>query len=572
MSKFFKNVFALTDEGAKSLVKAAMLAFFVFVISMVPAMLLMLVCDHLILGHIYNQWLYIGVSVVTLVIMYILLSIEYEKQYNATYKEAANLRIEIAKKMSVLPLSYFSRHNLSDLAQSIMSDVTAIEHAMSHAMPKTIAFVFFLPLVTILMLFGNVKMAIAAVIPTIISFLFIVISKKIASYEFNKYYITLRENSDMFQEVIELSKEITAFNMEKNVKEVLYKKMESSEKIHIISEFKNAFILLFSTVFSYASLGITIVVGVFLMQKGEINILYLIGYILAAMKIKDIKDANIEAFMELYYISSMTKRINEIKNAKTLTGNDTEFSNFDIEVQNLEFSYNDDEKIIKDLSFTAKQGEVTAIVGPSGCGKTSLLKLISRLYDYTGGKILMGGKEIQKISTESLYKNISIVFQDVTLFNTTVLENIRIGRKDATDEEIKQAAKLANCDFIEKLEKGFDTMIGENGAELSGGERQRLSIARAFLKNAPVLILDEIAASLDVDNEKKIQESLNKLIKNKTVIIISHRMKSIENVDKIVVLNNGKVEAEGSHAKLLKISPTYKNLIDKTKAAEEFVY
>ena len=290
------------------------------------------------------------------------------------------------------------------------------------------------------------------------------------------------------------------------------------------------------------------------------------------MKIKDIKDSELEYFMQLYYIDSMTKRINEIKNAKVLTGDDTEFSNFDIEVKNIDFSYNDGEKVISNLSFTAKQGETTALVGPSGCGKTSVLKLISRLYDYTGGKILMGGKEIQKISTESLYKNISIVFQDVALFNTSVLENIRIGRKDATDEEVKQASKLANCDFIDRLEKGFDTMIGENGAELSGGERQRISIARAFLKDAPVLILDEIASNLDVDNEKKIQESLNKLVKNKTVIIISHRMKSIENVDKIVVLNNGKVEAEGKHKDLLKTSVTYKNLIEKTKSAEEFVY
>ncbi len=572
MSKFLKNIFALTDEGSKRLVKTSILSFLVFMISVVPAMLLMLLCDHLILGHIYNKWMYIGISVLTLIIMYILLSFEYENQYNATYKESANLRIDIAKKMSVLPLSYFSKHNLSDLSQSIMADVAAIEQALSHSIPKVIAFIFFLPLITILMLLGNVKMAVASVLPTIISFLFIIISKKFAKNQFNKYYLTLRENSDMFQEAIELSQEINAFNMDGKVKDVLYKKMEESEKIHMVSEVKNAFIFLFSTLFSYASLGITIFVGIILLQQSEINLLYLIGYILGSMKIKDITDSNIESFMQLYYISSMCKRINEIRNAEVLTGQDTEFSNFDIEVKNLEFSYNDGEKIIDNISFTAKQGQVTALVGPSGCGKTSLLKLISRLYDYTGGKILMGGKEIQKISTACLYKNISIVFQNVMLFNTTILENIRIGRKDATDEEVKAAAKLANCDFIDRLENGFDTMIGENGAELSGGERQRLSIARAFLKNSPILILDEIASSLDVDNEKKIQESLNKLIKNKTVIIISHRMKSIENVDKIVVLNKGKVEREGTHKDLLQSSLTYKTLIEKTKSAEEFIY
>lgn len=572
MTKFLKKKFALSDEGARGLVKASVASFFVFCISMVSAILLMLICDHLILGNVHETRLYVLLSAITLIIMYILLAIEYEKQYNETYKESAHLRIDLAKKMSELPLSYFSKHNLSDLAQSIMADVTAIEHAMSHAMPKAIAFVFFLPLISILMLFGNWKMAVASVLPTIISFFLIVVAKNFSRRQFNKYYVTLRENSELFQETIELSREINSFNLAEKNKKALYKKMEESERIHWISEMKNAYIIMASGILSQVSLGITIAVGAYLMGTGEINLLYLIGYILAAMKIKDAVDGNADLFMELYYIDSMIKRISEIKNHEVFSGKETEFTNFDIALKDVAFSYNEGEKVISGLSFTAKQGEVTALVGPSGCGKTSLLRLISRLYDYSGGKILMGGKEIQKVSTESLYKNISIVFQDVTLFNTSVLENIRIGRKDATDNEVKEAAKKANCDFIERLEKGFDTLIGENGAELSGGERQRLSIARAFLKDAAVLILDEIAASLDVDNEKKIQESLNTLIKNKTVIIISHRMRSIENVDKIVVLKDGKLEGEGTHAELLKSSPTYKNLIEKTKAAEDFVY
>ena len=227
--------------------------------------------------------------------------------------------------------------------------------------------------------------------------------------------------------------------------------------------------------------------------------------------------------------------------------------------------------MLKDVSFIAKQGEVTALVGISGCGKTSILRLVSRLYDYDKGSILIGGEDIKNISTDSLFRNISIVFQDVTLFNTSIMENIRLGRESATDEEVKKAAELANCmDFIDKL--GFDTTIGENGAELSGGERQRLSIARAFLKDATILILVEISASLDVDNEKKIQDSLNKLIKDKTVIIISHRLKSIENVDKIVVIDEGAVEMSGNHNELMEHSKVYKNLIEKTKLAEAFNY
>lgn len=572
MSKFLKKTFALTDEGSSGLVKASVASFFVFFIAMVPAILLMLLCDHLVLGHIHDTRLYISLSAATLILMYILLSIEYEGQYNATYKESAHLRIDLAKKMSELPLSYFSKHNLSDLAQTIMADVTAIEHAMSHAMPKAIAMAFFLPFITILMLFGNWKMALASVLPTILSYVLIIVSKDYSKKQFDKYYVTLRENSDMFQETIELSREIVSFNLAEKTKKALYKKMEQSEKIHWNSETKQAYIMALSAILSQCSLGITIIVGIALMRTGEINLLYLLGYILAAMKIKDAVDGNANFFMEIYYLGSMIDRIKEIRNSETLQGEEAEFTNFDIDVKDLQFSYMDDVKVIDGMSFTAKQGEVTALVGPSGCGKSSLLKLISRLYDYDAGKITIGGKEIKNISTASLYKNISIVFQDVTLFNTSVLENIRIGRKDASDEEVKEAARLANCDFVERLEKGFDTMIGENGAELSGGERQRLSIARAFLKDAPILILDEIAASLDVDNEKKIQDSLNKLIQNKTVIIISHRMKSIENVDKIVVLNEGKVERDGKHTELLESSPTYKNLIEKTQAAEEFVY
>ena len=254
-------------------------------------------------------------------------------------------------------------------------------------------------------------------------------------------------------------------------------------------------------------------------------------------------------------------------------GEDTKLTRYDIEFENVSFSYDKDTPVLKDVSFTAKQGEVTALVGASGSGKTSILRLISRLYDYNGGSILMDGKDIKTISTDSLFRDISIVFQEVSLFDTSILENIRLGKETATDEEVKKAAKLANCmDFIEKLPEGFQTLIGENGAELSGGERQRLSIARAFLKDAPILILDEISASLDVDNEKKIQDSLNKLIKDKTVIIISHRLKSIENVDEIVVIDNGCVEATGTHKELIQRSPVYQNLIQKAKLADEFNY
>ena len=276
---------------------------------------------------------------------------------------------------------------------------------------------------------------------------------------------------------------------------------------------------------------------------------------------------------EMMYIDARIKRIKELRQTKIQTGEKVELKNFDIEFKDVEFSYNAERKVIDGLSFVAKQNQVTALVGPSGCGKTSVLRLMSRLYDYDKGHIFIDGKEIDKIDTDSLFHKISIVFQEVSLFNTSVLENIRLGNKNADDEQVKQAARFAHCEeFISRLPQGYDTIIGENGSRLSGGERQRLSIARAFLKNAPIIILDEISASLDVENEMQIQQSLNSLIKGKTVVIISHRLKSVENVDKIIVMNNGKLDAEGTHAELLKKSALYRNMIEKSSATEKYRY
>ena len=572
MKQFLMRNFALTDEGAKGVFKAGRASFAVFVINLCPAFILMFWLDQLLFNHARSTGFYLCAAVLTLVVMFFILNREYDLQYNETYKEAANLRIGIAKKLSELEMSYFYTHDLSDLSQSIMADVAAIEHACSHAVPAAIGFAFFMPLMTIMMLLGSWKMTLAAVGPTLLSFLLILLAKNTSKRLYDKFYVRLRRNSAAFQERIELAKEIKAFNMSEKIKAELYSHLYDSEKIQWQTELGNGLIMLFSGIFSYFSLALTILVGVFLLQRGEISLLYLLGYLLAAIKIKDVVDANMEFFMEINYVDSAVKRINEIRQAKVMPGRDTQFSRFDIDVKNLDFSYDGRKKVLDGVSFSAPQGKVTALVGESGCGKTTLLRLISRLYDFDKGEVLIGGENIKQVSTESLYRNISIVFQDVKLFNTTIMENIRIGRQTATDEEVKEAARLANCDFINELKDGFATTIGENGEQLSGGERQRISIARAFLKDAPILILDEIASSLDVDNERKIQCSLNKLIADKTVIIISHRMKSIENADEIVVLHNGRVEQIGRHHDLLKTSASYARLIEKTKAAEDFVY
>ena len=573
MKEFYKKRFALTDKGARNLSKATLASFFVYCINMVPAILLMIFAQEVLENMSRSKGFYIVFSILTLIAMYILLSVEYDKLYRATYQESADLRIRTAENLSKLPLSYFSKHDISDLAQTIMADIEGIEHAMSHSIPKVGGMVLFFPLISIMMLVSNVKMGLAVIIPTVLSFIFIPLSKKHSVKGEKEYYNVLRANSESFQENIEMQMEIKAYGLSEEMKEKLYKKMDKSEKVHLKTEIGLILTMSLSSIFSFISLAVVIFVGVNLIINKEISALYLVGYLLAAMKIKDSLDASKEGLMEIFYLTPKIERLKEIQNQELQEGEDYNLQKFDIDLKDVEFAYNKDAKVLNGLSFKAKQGEVTALVGASGCGKTTILKLISRLYDYDKGQILIDGKDIKEISTESLFDKVSIVFQDVVLFNQSVMENIRIGNQNASDEEVKRAAKLANCtDFIEKMDKGFDTLIGENGAEISGGERQRLSIARAFLKDAPILILDEISASLDVENEKKIQESLNNLIKDKTVVIISHRMKSIENADKIVVLENGRVENQGKHEELLQKSKVYKNLIEKTKMAEEFIY
>lgn len=573
MKNYYKKRYALSEQGAKNLTKATIYCFLTYCINLGPMFILMGLINQLVLGNVSSTLQYIVMAILTLIFMYILLSEEYVSLYNSTYKESANLRKGIAENLAQLPLAYFSKHDLSDLSQTIMSDVERVEHSMSHSIPKVVAMWLFFPLMGLIMLIGNWKLGLAAIIPTLLSFMINPLAKQKEVSEYSRYFNVLRDNSELFQETIELQQEISSFNQADKVKKNLYKKMEESERIHLKVEVLPMLAVGISSSLSYISLAVVLAVGIQLLIHNEISLLYLIGYLIGAIKVKELFDVSREGMTEMSYIEPAIVRIKEIKNAALQEGEDTDLSSYDIEFKNVSFAYNKDAKVLKDVSFTAKQGEVTALVGISGSGKTSVLRLISRLYDYDTGSILIDGKDIKNISTESLFKNVSIVFQDVTLFNTSIMENIRLGRESATDEEVKEAAELANCmDFIEKLPDGFNTLIGENGAELSGGERQRISIARAFLKDAPVLILDEISASLDVDNEKKIQDSLNKLIKDKTVIIISHRLKSIENVNKIVVIDEGVVETSGNHDKLIKDSKVYKNLIEKTKLAEAFNY
>ncbi|MFQ9332884.1 MAG: ATP-binding cassette domain-containing protein, partial [Finegoldia magna] len=413
MKEFYKKRFALTDKGARNLSKATLASFFVYCINMLPAILLMIFAQEVLENIDKSNGFYIAFSVLTLIAMYILLSIEYDKLYSTTYQESADLRIKTAENLSKLPLSYFSKHDISDLSQTIMSDIEGIEHAMSHSIPKVGGMVLFFPLISIMMLVSNVKMGLAVIIPSLLSFIFIPLSKKYQVKGHKRYYDILRKNSESFQENIEMQMEIKAYGLSEEMKEKLYKKMDKSEKVHLKAEITTILTMSISSIFSFISLAVVILFGVNLIISKEISPLYLVGYLLAAMKIKDSLDASKEGLMEIFYLTPKIERLKEIQNQNLQEGEDYNLKKFDIDLKDVEFAYNKDAKVLNGVSFKAKQGEVTALVGASGCGKTTILKLISRLYDYDKGEILIDGKDIKEISTESLFDKVSIVFQDL---------------------------------------------------------------------------------------------------------------------------------------------------------------
>ena len=570
MKKWIKKSFSVTNMGASNIFKAIFASLLVNISSFLPLILIILYLNKII----SNIYVYVILSIILLILLYISLSNEYDKLYNITYNESANLRIDIGKKLSKLPLAYFSKKNLSDLSQTIMSDIAKMEHAISHSLAQTISFIIFFVVTTIGIFFFNIKMGLALSFPFVINVILLFMSKKIQVKKHTKYYNILRENAQAFQETIELQQEIQSMGMQDEVNKGLYKKMDDTEVVHFDVEASITALLSAMNLLMFISLGVIILVGTNLYLNHEISIMSIVCLMIIALKLNEDAIPVTLNISELFYIDARVKRLKEIRNTKIQEGEDKKLKTFDVTLKNVSFRYEDKEKeVLENISFTAKQNEVTALVGKSGCGKSTLLKLIARLYDYDSGEILIDNYDIKKISTSSLFKHISVVFQDVMLFNSSILENVRIGNLSASDEEVKNALTLANCDeFIQKLPQGYNTVIGENGVNLSGGQRQRISIARAFLKNASIILLDEISSSLDVYNETKIQESLQRLIKDKTVIIVSHRIKSIENADKILVLDEGKVVGEGKHNELLKSCKTYKNLVDKINLTEKFKY
>ena len=573
MTKFLQDKLGLTKLGAQGMLRAAMWQFISLVISMAPMISVMLFAQYLFnheVANIVQFSLLVGVIVLAL---WLVERVMYDATYTATYKECEALRIEVCDCVKNLPMSYYSKHDYTDISQIITEDIALLEQAFSHALPQLIGLVPFLVLISIMLIASNVKLGLAIVAPILLCLIFPVMSKKLQKSIASEYYGVLRDNSAAFQQAIDMQREIKSYNLTQSVKEDLDKQLEYSEKVHFKGEMTMGLFLAIPWALLDLVLGLVIIVGAKLYISGDINALYLIGYILAGANIANATKVVFEYVAMMFTIDSRIAKFKDMKSACDVDGAVGVVDGGDVEFRDVTFGYTPDRTIINNLSFVANRGETTALVSPSGCGKTTVLRLLASLYDADQGQVLIDGYDIKDIKSDNLFDNISIVFQDVTLFNSSVYDNIAIGNTDASKEEVLHAARLANCnDFVDGLSDGFDTLIGENGCSLSGGERQRISIARAFLKDAPIIILDEIAANLDIENENKIQESLQRLIKDKTVIIISHRMKSVENVDKIIVLDDGVCVDSGTHSQLMHESDLYKQMVDKSRLTEEFVY
>ena len=573
MINYLQNRFALSEQGAKGMQRAAWFSFLELIANMLPAILVLLFAQGLFnqkaLSVSESAIATAGIIVIILIIQHLL----YNALYTATYSECKRIRLDICETTKKLPMSYYYRHDCSDISQTITEDIAALEQAYSHAIPQIIGLIPFLIIISLMLLLGNLTLGLCIVIPTLITVSFVVLSKKIQRSQTERFYKQLRQNTQAFQQAIDMNKEIQSYNLTDKTKEDLDRRVEESERLHFkVEMIQGIFIILPNTIIDL-SLGLVILFGAQLYMAGEINTLYLIGYLLAGAQIGGAIKLVFESIAHIFYIDNQVERIKELKSSAVESKKAVPIEGSDVCVEDVDFSYNSERKIIDQASFTAKENKVTALVGPSGCGKTTMLRLISKLYDYDSGEILIGNTNIQDVAAESVFDKISIVFQDVILFNASVYDNIKIGNENASEEEVLRAARLANCDeFALQLSDGYNTLIGENGCSLSGGERQRISIARAFLKNSPIIILDEIASNLDIVNENKIQEALQKLIKDKTVIIISHRMRSIENVDTIVVMNEGRTIASGTHDELMKTCEIYQAMVEKSRLTENFAY
>ena len=556
--------YALSRQGAKDLIKGVIACTLQDIAFMIPVTLLYLFVKDLLANSLKGKVLfYVIGAVVCLLIVALVTYFQYNSTFLATYVETGTRRITLAEKLRKIPLSFFSKKDLADLTSTIMADCTYLETAFSHFIPPFVGSMISTAIVALSLFFFNAKMAIASLWVLPIALIIVGSSAKVQQKLSNKSMKAKMDCANGIQECIDTLADLKSNNAEDRYLVTLDKKIDKVEERALKSEFGTAVFVASAQMILKLGIATTALVGSLLLVNGEVDVLTFFVFLLLVSRLYDPMQAALQNLAAIISTKTNVARMNEILDHDIQSG-DTKLTNdgYDIEFDNVNFSYNDDVKVLAGVSFTAKQGEITALVGPSGGGKTTVSRLAARFWDSSSGKITVGGMDISKIEPETLLSLYSIVFQDVTLFNTSILENIRLGKKDATDEEVLYAAKLANCDeFANKLPNGYDTEIGENGCNLSGGERQRISIARAFLKNAPIVLLDEATASLDVENETIIQTALSRLIKNKTVLVIAHRMRTVADADKIVVLKDGVVAESGTPEELKKKDGIYANMM-----------
>ena len=576
MIERLKHKYALSEKGAKDMVKAFVTVTLANLVLMFPVGLLYEMASYLLKGEVPTgqKGFFIGGIAVVLVLIALTTLFQYRATFLATYIESGVRRRALAEKLRRLPLSFFGKKDLSDLTNAIMSDCALIETASSHWIPELIGAMISTTLIVIGLFFFNWKMALATVWVMPIAFIIVLNSRKALRNTHRKTMKYKLACQDGIQEGLETIRDLRANNMTDNYMKGLEIKNRDIEKHSIVLEFSNAAFVCSAQMILKFGIGTVALVGSALLIKGEIDVLTFFVFLLVVTRMYEPLQIALQNLSAMISIDTTCERMDEILSHDEQTGKEELTNNgYDIAFENVGFSYEDGKTVLSDVDFVAKQGEVTALIGTSGGGKTTVSRLAARFWDCNKGKISVGGMDVSEIEPESLLSLYSIVFQDVTLFNNTIMENIRIGKKNATDEEVMAAAKLANCtQFIEKLPDRWNTMIGENGSELSGGERQRISIARAFLKDAPIILMDEATASLDVDNESVIQESISKLIKDKTVLIIAHRMRTVDGADKIVVLKDGVVTEQGTPEKLKEQNGIYKHMFDMQLETQNWKY
>ena len=559
MKRYFQKKFALSEQGAADLSKAVVACALTNIGLLLPMGLLMVFLEQMFLplmgeaGVSFGLPVYLLCCALLLVILFGLEYVQYNATFLASYRESANMRVRLAQRLRELPLSFFGKRDLADLTTTIMSDSASIETAFSHFIPELIGAVVSTVLVGVGLWCVDWRMAIALLWVVPVAFVLAVGTRPLVDRLERKKKDVILAASDGIQECIENIQDIKANNRREAYLAGLEEKLRLSEKITIRLELFNGILVMGAQMVLRVGMATTVLVGAMRLGAGKLSFLMFLMFLIAATRLYLPLSSSLQNLSAVYSTLLVVERMKAIEEQPVQTGTkEPLYQGYDLTFDHVGFAYENGKTVLKDVSFTAKQGQVTALVGPSGGGKSTAAKLAARFWDVQSGRILLGGQDVREVEPEILLEKFSIVFQDVVLFNTTVMENIRIGKRKASDEEVLAAARAAQCEeFVSRLPEGYQTVIGENGSRLSGGERQRLSIARALLKDANVILLDESTASLDVENESKVQQAISNLVKDKTVLVIAHRMRTVAGADKIVVLKDGHVFEEGSPRELV---------------------